>query len=78
MSGGVDGRSGTAVFCENLVAICTHVWMANFISTTSLVIAYGLRNRNLVYWLSGMSERRTANPTVNKRRQRMAAWCAAL
>jgi len=51
MPGG-NGRSGTAVFCENLVAICTHdrrlwiwistenlwiwIWMANFISTASL------------------------------------------
>jgi len=38
-------RSGTAVFRENLVAICTHdkrlwiwiwIWMANFISTANL------------------------------------------
>jgi len=45
MPGG-NGRSGTAVFCENLVAICTHdrrlwiwiwIWMANFISTASLM-----------------------------------------
>ena len=42
---GRNGRSGTAVFRENIVAICTHdtrlwiwIWMANFISTASLAI----------------------------------------
>jgi len=39
--GGGRGRSCTAVFCENLAAICTHdrrlwIWMGNFISTASL------------------------------------------
>jgi len=41
MPGGGNGRSGSAVFRENLWAICTHdrhlwIWMANFISTASL------------------------------------------
>jgi len=48
MPGGGNGRSGTAVFSENLVVICTHdkrlwmwiwIWMANFISTSMLTAA---------------------------------------
>jgi len=47
---GGGGRSCTAVFCENLVAICTHdmrlwiwigIWMGNSISTASLFLKPG-------------------------------------
>ena len=49
-----NGRSGTAVFRDNLAAISTEnlwiwIWMANFISTASLTISAERISSN---WLS--------------------------